>query len=317
MPNVDNITSKTPRLHDSTTLKNEQSSSQAKKKKKKIKLAKFAGFCYGVKRAVETAKKLKCENPDKSVFVLGELIHNAHVIAELENLGIKTLTEIPEKGEGICVIRSHGESPQVIEKIKNAGFEIVDLTCPDVKKVQQKAVELAKEGYFVVIVGKSEHPEVIAIKANAQLYTNNVIVAASPQQLKSSESLIKAHKRVGVVVQTTQRISTLNSVVEYLNSIADEVKVENTICKSTSMRQAEAKELAKESDLVIVVGSKKSANTTHLAEILKDITETIHIENADELENYKDLIDKSINISVTAGASTPQDVIEKVIEKLK
>ena len=317
MPNVDNITSKTPRLHDSTTLKNEQSGGQATEQSKNIKLAKFAGFCYGVKRAVETAKKLKYENPDKSVFVLGELIHNAHVIAELENLGIKTLTEIPEKGEGICVIRSHGESPQVIEKIKNAGFEIVDLTCPDVKKVQQKAVELAKEGYFVVIVGKSEHPEVIAIKANAQLYTNNVIVAASPQQLKSSESLIKAHKRVGVVVQTTQRISTLNSVVEYLNSIADEVKVENTICKSTSMRQAEAKELAKESDLVIVVGSKKSANTTHLAEILKDITETIHIENADELENYKDLIDKSINISVTAGASTPQDVIEKVIEKLK
>lgn len=317
MPNVDNITSKTPRLHDSTTLKNEHSGGQATEQSKNIKLAKFAGFCYGVKRAVETAKKLKCENPDKSVFVLGELIHNAHVIAELENLGIKTLTEIPEKGEGICVIRSHGESPQVIEKIKNAGFEIVDLTCPDVKKVQQKAVELAKEGYFVVIVGKSEHPEVIAIKANAQLYTNNVIVAASPQQLKSSESLIKAHKRVGVVVQTTQRISTLNSVVEYLNSIADEVKVENTICKSTSMRQVEAKELAKESDLVIVVGSKKSANTTHLAEILKDITETIHIENADELENYKDLIDKSINISVTAGASTPQDVIEKVIEKLK
>lgn len=116
---------------------------------KKIKLAKYAGFCYGVKRAVETAKKLKAQNPDKEVFVLGELIHNAHVINELENLGIKTLYEIPQTGEGICVIRSHGESPEVIEKIKQAGFTIVDLTCPDVKKVQQKAVELAKDGYFV------------------------------------------------------------------------------------------------------------------------------------------------------------------------
>ena len=159
--------------------------------KKEIKLAKYAGFCYGVKRAVETVKKLKNENPDKKVFVLGELIHNTQVIHELESLGIKTLNEIPEKGEGICVIRSHGESPQVIEKIKQAGFEPVDLTCPDVKKVQQKAVELAKDGYFVVIVGKSEHPEVIAIRANAELWSDNVVVAASVEQLKEFEARIK------------------------------------------------------------------------------------------------------------------------------
>ncbi len=284
---------------------------------KEIKLAKYAGFCYGVKRAVETVKKLKCENPDKKVFVLGELIHNTHVIHELEKLGIKTLTEIPEKGEGICVIRSHGESPEVIEKIKQAGFEPVDLTCPDVKKVQQKAVELAKEDYFVVIVGKEEHPEVIAIKANAKLWSDKVIVAATPEQLEPYRDKIKSHKRVGVVVQTTQRITTLNAIVEYLTSIAKEIHIANTICQSTSMRQAEARKLADESDLVIVVGSKKSANTTHLAEILKDITSTIHIENSEELANYKDLIEKSQKISVTAGASTPQDIIEKVINTLK
>lgn len=285
--------------------------------KKEIKLAKYAGFCYGVKRAVETVKKLKNENPDKKVFVLGELIHNTQVIHELESLGIKTLTEIPEKGEGICVIRSHGESPQVIEKIKQAGFEPVDLTCPDVKKVQQKAVELAKDGYFVVIVGKSEHPEVIAIRANAELWSDNVVVAASVEQLKEFESRIKSHKKVGVVVQTTQRLVTLNSIVEYLTSIAKEIHIANTICQSTSMRQKEARELADESDLVIVVGSKKSANTTHLAEILKDITKTIHIEKDDELDNYKDLIISSNHISVTAGASTPQNIIENVIKKLR
>ena len=282
-----------------------------------VKLAKFAGFCYGVKRAVETVKKLKCENPDKKVFVLGELIHNSDVINELESLGIKTLTEIPEKGEGICVVRSHGESPKVIEKIKQAGFELVDLTCLDVKKVQQKAIELAKDGYFVVIVGKSEHPEVIAIKANAELWSENVVVAANPEQLKDYEKQIKAHKRVGVVVQTTQRLATLNSVVDYLTSIAKEIHIANTICQSTAMRQSEAKELAKESDLVIVVGSKKSANTTHLAEILKDITRTIHIENDTELDEYRDLIESSQNISITAGASTPQNIIEKVIKNLK
>ncbi len=284
---------------------------------KNITLAKLAGFCYGVKRAVETAKKLKAENPDKHVFVLGELIHNSQVINELEQLGIKTLTEIPQSGEGICVIRSHGESPEVIEKIKNAGFTPVDLTCPDVKKVQQTAIELAKDNYFVVIVGKSEHPEVIAIKANAELWSKNVVVAASVEQLKPYEHEIKSHKRVGVVVQTTQRITTLNEIVEYLTAISKELHIANTICASTAMRQKEAKELAQNSDLMIVVGSKKSANTTHLAEILKDITKTIHIENDYELDNYKDLINNAQNISITAGASTPQNVIEKVLNKLE
>lgn len=284
---------------------------------KNIKLAKLAGFCYGVKRAVETAKKLKAENPDKSVCVLGELIHNTDVIHELETLGIKTINEIPERGEGICVVRSHGEAPDVMEKIIKSGFELVDLTCPDVKKVQKKAVELAKEDYFLVIVGKSEHPEVIAIKANAERWSKNVAVASTVEQLLPYADKIKAHKRTGVVVQTTQTISALNNIVEYLTSISKELHIANTICASTSMRQAEAKQLAQDSDLVIVVGSRKSANTTHLAEILKDITKTIHIENDSELDNYKNLIEKAQNISITAGASTPQIVIEKVLNKLQ
>lgn len=284
---------------------------------KKIKLAKYAGFCYGVKRAVETVKKLKAENPRDNVFVLGELIHNAHVINELEALGIKTLKEIPHSGNGICIIRSHGESPEVIENIKKAGFTPVDLTCPDVKKVQQKAVEMAKEGYFVVIVGRSEHPEVVAIKANGLLWTDKVAVAANIEELKEFESIIKNHKKVGVVVQTTQRISTLNDIISYLTGISKEIHIANTICQSTSMRQNEAKELAKTSGLMVVVGSKKSANTTHLAEILSDITKTIHIESAEELVDYKELIEQNNEISITAGASTPQNIIEKVIEELE
>lgn len=283
---------------------------------KKVKLAKYAGFCYGVKRAVESVQKLKSENPNKEVFVLGELIHNANVIKELEQTGIKTLYELPEKGEGICVIRSHGESPEVIEKIKQAGFTPVDLTCPDVKKVQQKAIELAKEDYFVVIVGKAEHPEVVAIKANALLWTDKVAVASNIEQLEGYANAIKSHKRVGVVVQTTQMISTLNSIVDYLTTIAKEIHIANTICPSTSMRQNEAKELAKTSGLMVVVGSKKSANTTHLAEILKNITNTIHIEKAEELDEFKDLINENDDISVTAGASTPQNIIDDVIKRL-
>lgn len=284
---------------------------------KEITLAKYAGFCYGVKRAVDTVKKIKAENPDKNVYVLGELIHNAQVIDELESFGIISLDSLPEYGEGICVVRSHGESPQTFEKIKNAGFEVYDLTCPDVKKVQQKAIELVKDGYYLVIVGKEEHPEVSAIKANALIYGDKVLVAGSVMDLYKYREEILEHKKVGVVVQTTQTLAALNPIVEYLTSISKELRLVNTICPSTSRRQAEAKELARNNDLMIVVGSKNSANTTHLADIAKEYTKTIHIETSDELAQYEHLIKNSSKIGVTAGASTPQNVIDNVVNMLK
>ncbi len=284
---------------------------------KEITLAKYAGFCYGVKRAVDTVKKIKAENPDKNVYVLGELIHNAQVIEELKSFGVISLDTLPEKGEGICVVRSHGESPQTFEQMKNAGFEVYDLTCPDVKKVQQKAVELVKDGYYLVIVGKEEHPEVSAIKANALMYGDNVLVAGKAEDLYKYADDLKEHKNIGVVVQTTQTLATLNPIIEYLTSISKELRIVNTICPSTSRRQAEAKELAQNNDLMIVVGSKNSANTTHLADIAKEYTKTIHIETSDELSKYEDLIKSSSKIGVTAGASTPQNVIDNVVKMLK
>jgi 4-hydroxy-3-methylbut-2-enyl diphosphate reductase len=284
--------------------------------KKTIKLAKNAGFCYGVKRAVDTTKKIKQENQSKTVSVLGELIHNSHVINELSELGIHTVDELPNDKSGICVIRSHGAAPEVFENAKNKGYEVVDLTCLDVKKVQQKAIQLVQEGFLLIIVGKPEHPEVCAIRANAETYGNNVIVAPDIKTLTEHEQEIKSHKKIGVVVQTTQRIENLQNVVNYLVPIAKELKVFNTICASTALRQNEAKNLAQESDLMVVVGSKKSANTTHLAEILSGITNTIHIETANEIAQYDELITKSINIGVTAGASTPNDIIDSVIAKL-
>ena len=282
-----------------------------------ITLAKFAGFCYGVKRAVETAVKLKEENPNKNIYVLGELIHNTDVIKELDSLGIKTIYEIPDKGEGICIVRSHGEAPEVFDKLQNAGFEVVDMTCLDVKKVQQRAIELAKNDYYVLIVGKPNHPEVIAIKANAEQFTNNVVVGTSIEEFKPFEKEIKNHKKVGIVVQTTQMLATLNLVVDYINSIAKEVLIHNTICQSTAKRQAEAQELAQTCDLMVVVGSKKSANTTHLAEILKNITKTIHIENDSELTNFDNIIENSREIGITAGASTPENIIKNVVSKIQ
>ena len=227
------------------------------------------------------------------------------------------MDELPENEDGICIVRSHGMAPQKIKEITDKGFEVVDLTCLDVKKVQQKAIQLAQEGFLVLILGKPEHPEVVAINANAKMYSDKVYVIPEVNALKEITEKVKIHKRVGVVIQTTQKLEFLEDVVNYLVPLSSEIKVFNTICKSTSMRQQEAKELAKNSDLMIVVGSKKSANTTHLAEILTGITNTIHIETADDLHSYNDLISKSNNIGVTAGASTPDNIINNVINELE
>ncbi len=234
----------------------------------------------------------------------------------MQELGINTVDELPDNETGYCVIRSHGASPDVIRDATEKGFEIVDLTCPDVKKVQQRAVELAQENYLVIIVGKPEHPEVVAIKANAKHYQDAVYVVPDIDELKRIEDEIKQHKKIGVVVQTTQKIEALNEILNYLTTISKEIKIFNTICNSTQMRQKEARDLAKISDLVVVVGSKKSANTTHLAEILREITKTIHIETDEELSQYEDIIVNAQNISITAGASTPDDIIKKVFDKL-
>lgn len=288
--------------------------------KKTIRLAKNAGFCYGVKRAVDTTKKIKQENPSRIVSVLGELIHNSHVTSELEGLGIKTINALPEKGEGICIIRSHGESDDVFEQVQKIGYELVDLTCLDVKKVQSKAVELVLEGYFVIILGKDDHPEVRAIYTNAKNKAddeNNVFVAQNLDALRLIENKIKSAKKVGIVLQTTQTKEYLLEVLDYLSGICKVLRVQNTICPSTTLRQEEAKKLGKVSDLMVVVGSKKSANTTHLAQILSDITKTIHIEYQDELDNYSKEIENAQTIGVTAGASTPDNIINAVIKKLE
>lgn len=235
----------------------------------------------------------------------------------METLGIITVDELPENETGICVVRSHGMEPKRIDEITDKGFELVDLTCPDVKKVQQKAIQLAKEDYTVLILGKPEHPEVIAIKANVQLYSPNVFVIPDIKTLSELTETIKTQKKVGVVIQTTQKIEFLEEIIGCLLPITNELKVFNTICRSTSMRREEAKKLAHVSDLMIVVGGKNSANTTHLAELLSEITNTVHIETYSDLYEYKELIEKSKNIGVTAGASTPDNIIKKVIEELE
>ncbi len=280
----------------------------------------MSGFCYGVKRAVTTTKKLKQDFPDKNIFILGELIHNSFVIKELEELGIKTVDRLinPAPQNSVCIIRSHGASIDLINEIKSMGYEVVDLTCPDVKKVQDKAVSIVQEGYFLLVLGHKEHPEVIAIESNAKKYNKEgVLVVKSLEELKLKEDLIKDKKKIGVVIQTTQKIELLASIINYLLDKTQDLKIANTICRSTALRQTEARKMGEIKDLMVVAGSKKSANTTHLAEILNKITKTIHIESEEELENYRDLIKNAKNIGITAGASTPDYIIEKIKQHIE
>jgi len=289
--------------------------------KKNIKKANFAGFCYGVKRAIDLTTTIKKENPDKDIFILGELIHNNQVIENLKNLGIKiihNIDEITNPKNSICVIRTHGATPQDISKIKDKGCQILDATCIDVKKVQEKAKSLIEVGYKLIIIGKENHPEVIGIKAHAEENQNDkAIVIENKEDVEKNLEEIKNAKKIGIVIQTTQKTENLQNILFLVSQYAKELKVYNTICKTTSNRQKEAKDLAKEVDLMIVVGSKTSANTTHLAEILNPITKTIHIETEQEIDMYEDLINKANNIGVTAGASTPEYIINEVIEKIK
>ena len=289
--------------------------------KKTIKKASLAGFCYGVKRALDLTIQIKNQNPEKNVYVLGELIHNSQVIEELLEKGIEiihSVEEIKNPHNSICIIRTHGATPQEIKEIQERGCQILDATCVDVKMVQEKAKSLIKEGYKLFIVGKEDHPEVIGIKAHAEENSEEkAIILSSKEQVKNYEEEIKKAKKIGIVSQTTQKTENLQDILSELIKFAKEIKVYNTICTTTAKRQSEAKLLAKEVDLMIVVGSHSSANTSHLYEILKDITETIHIETEKELSKYKTLLEKAQNIGVTAGASTPEFIINKVIETIE
>lgn len=283
---------------------------------KDIKLAKLAGFCYGVKRAVEESIRIKKENPDTPVSILGQLIHNNQVKEHLESLGIQTIHEIPENIEGICIIRTHGAAPETIEELEKKGCKVIDLTCPDVKRVQDKAKALAQDGYKVIVIGKADHPEVIAIKAHADRFSESIIISSKDEAEQNIEE-IKKHKKIGLVIQTTQLVENFKQIIPVIAEHTKEIKVYNTICDATFKRQKAAKELANTVDLMVVVGSRESANTTHLAEILKSVKTTIHIENKEELENQKDLILNTTQIGVTAGASTPDFVINDVLNEIR
>jgi len=232
-------------------------------------------------------------------------------------MGIKTVYEIPENPSGIFIIRTHGAAPETFKQLEDKGCCVVDLTCPDVKFVQDKAKQLAIEGYRVVIIGKPTHPEVTGIKANAdELAAKPSVVISLPEEVELYAEEFKKDKKIGVVVQTTGLAENFKDIVKIIASYSKELRVFNTICPATIYRQQSALELANGVELMIVAGSKSSANTLHLVQILNERVNTLHIETAQDIDKYKDLISKASKIGITAGASTPDFVIEEIIQRI-
>jgi len=273
-----------------------------------IKVAKSAGFCWGVKRAVNMAVDA-VEKGRGRALCLGELIHNRREIERLKSLGMDFIEDMEELKEGdTVVIRSHGVAPQVVDFLKRKGAEIVDATCPFVKDVQEKAIKLQEEGYPVLILGNPKHPEVIGIAGHVK----------NPMIINTVEELEKLPKmaKLGVVCQTTLNLNFFREAIAILSLKVKELKVYNTICSATSIRQKETRELAGKVDVMLVIGGKNSSNTTKLYQIAKSVNpKSFHIESKDEIE--ESWFEGAESVGITAGASTPQWVIEEIIQRLQ
>ena len=273
-----------------------------------ITIAENAGFCFGVKRALDQIKKL--ENK-KNIYVLGKLIHNPQVIEELQNNGISSIENIDNIGnidkQSTIVISAHGIPDNTITDLKEKGFNVIDSTCPLVTKVHNITKQKEKEGYTIIIFGDTDHTEVKGIKGNLK---NPIIIS----DLNQKNSFDKNNKYC-LVSQTTQNVEKFNKLIEELTKSIKNMEVYDTICIPTKKRQSSSVDLAKKSDLMLVIGGKISANTKKLAQRCSEFATTYHIETEKELK--KEWFQGKEHIGITAGASTPQYIIDNVVKKIK
>jgi 4-hydroxy-3-methylbut-2-enyl diphosphate reductase len=274
----------------------------------KILLPKYAGFCFGVRRATQEAMKAAKHSPPP-VFSLGPIIHNPQEVERLERDGVNvtdSLEKIP--AGGTVIIRSHGLAPDVVDEAHSRGLNVVNATCPLVKKSQEYAELLHREGYQVIVIGNPQHPEIRSVTGYTGYHAEVIENESQVKELPNAQ-------KIGVVLQTTQQLELCQRIISLLVPKANELRVFNTLCDATFKRQKEALEMARKADVMIVVGGRNSANTTHLAEICKKAgSVTHHIETAGELN--EDWFKDCKIVGVTAGASTPSWVIQEVVERL-
>lgn len=272
--------------------------------KMEIKLAKNYGFCFGVKRAIKIAEN----SPNAST--IGPLIHNNEEIKRLkDNFNVQTLENIKAvKGREKAIIRTHGITRDDFGELKKKNIEVIDATCPYVTKPQQICKEMSEKGYHIVIFGDENHPEVRGVRSYAK---NSVDVVLHVKELQK----IPHNSKIAVVSQTTRKIEEFMKIIDYLVKYYKEVRVFNTICNATFENQDAARELANEADVMVVVGGKNSSNTKQLYTISKDFCKSSYlIESEKELEKEW-FFDKKL-CGVTAGASTPDWIIQKVVAKI-
>ena len=267
-------------------------------------LAEHLGFCYGVKRAIEIARQNA--SPDGMSSTLGPIIHNPQMVERLKNEGVGTVSSLDEMEDGLVIIRSHGVGPKVYEEAESRGLELVDATCPHVKKAQLSAKLLSEEGYTVVIVGEKDHPEV---KSIFEWTARDAYIIETEAEANDLPRIGK----LGIVSQTTFSGDRFRSIVSCLLEKSREIKILRTICTATDLRQASALELAKNVDVMIVVGGKNSANTSRLAQLCATKCKTYHIETVAELQD--EWLDHVNKIGITAGASTPDWIIKEVYKQ--
>lgn len=275
-----------------------------------IQIAEHAGYCFGVRRALDLAKEQLLKK-ERKVYSLGPIIHNPQVVTEFKSRGLVPVESLEGIEEGVVVIRSHGVEHELLQEARKKGLEIVDATCPFVKNAQRLARQLSKAEYQVIIVGEETHPEVKGILSYAG---ENPVVVNSADQIK--EKNIGA--KVGVLAQTTQSQRNFVEVAKSILCIAYESRIYNTICNATASRQSAAVELAGSVDVMFVVGGKNSANTTRLAKLCRSTGTTVyHVETAGEITS--DMIANAQHIGITAGASTPRsqvDALKQALEQL-
>ncbi|MGP1556858.1 4-hydroxy-3-methylbut-2-enyl diphosphate reductase [Peptostreptococcus stomatis] len=292
---------------------------------KNILIADNAGFCFGVKRAMNMAWNELDKNDKVSIYALGPLIHNKQAVAKYEERGMLTVDTIEEiekiESEKIrqgigedkdreMIIRSHGVSKSVYDEAKLKDIPIIDTTCPFVRKIHYLANKCFEDGKQLIVIGDRNHPEIIGINGWS---SHSAIIAKNLEEI--SNISFETNKDYFIVAQTTMNEKEFDAIINYIRSLDIKFEVENTICSATRVRQESARELAQKVDLMIVIGGKHSSNTQKLVKICQDIVDTFSIETKEDLD--RNLLEKYHTIGITAGASTPDWIIEEVINFLR
>ena len=274
-----------------------------------VKLAKTAGFCFGVKRAVETVYEQVENCGGEKIYTYGPIIHNEEVVKDLNSKGVRVLNTIEELKfltEGIVIIRSHGVSKDVYDILEERGVKCVDATCPFVKKIHKIVEKESENGTHIIIIGDEKHPEVQGIKGWAK---DHVTVVKTEEEAKAY--FAPENAKICIVSQTTFNYNKFKYLVEIISKKNYNINVLNTICSATKERQTEAESIAKGVDAMIVIGDKHSSNTQKLFEICSNAcNDTYYIQTLEDLDMSQ--LKSVRTVGITAGASTPKNIIEEV-----